>query len=230
MKALFRSPAVQGFLTAVLVAYLRVTYRTLRWRREHEDLAEAVWDAGGPVVCCFWHSRILISPPCWPLNRAQEPRALISLSKDGEFIARAVDQIGFPAIRGSSQKKTAPDKVKGGGDAMRDGLKWLRGGGGIAIPPDGPRGPAEIMQAGAPVLAQITNAPVLFMGLACEPAITLGGWDNGKVPLPFARAAVVWGRTDAPRATPGAELAADWSVQLSNLTRRAELLAAAAAD
>ena len=230
MKAFFRSTGVQGVLTAILVAYLRLTYRTLRWTRENESLAEAVWDAGGPVVVCFWHSRILISPPCWPLGRAQEPRALISLSKDGEFIARAVDKIGFPAIRGSSTKKSAPDKAKGGMDAIRDGLKWLKGGGGIAITPDGPRGPAEVMQAGAPVLAQMTGAPVLFMGLACEPAITLGGWDKGKVPLPFARAAVVWGRTDAPRATPGQELADAWSVQLSDLTRRAEFLAKGGVD
>ena len=230
MKAFFRSTGVQAVLTAILVAYLRLTYRTLRWTRVDEALAEAVWDAGGPVVCCFWHSRILISPPCWPLGRAQEPRALISLSKDGEFIARAVDQIGFPAIRGSSTKKSAPDKAKGGTDAIRDGLKWLKGGGGIAITPDGPRGPPEIMQAGAPVLAQMTAAPVLFMGLACTPAITLGGWDNGKIPLPFARAAVVWGRTDAPRSTPAAELANAWSVQLSDLTRRAEALAAGAVD
>jgi lysophospholipid acyltransferase (LPLAT)-like uncharacterized protein len=230
VKAFFRSPTVQRVLTAILVAYLRLTYRTLRWTKIDEGLAEVVWDAGGPVVTCFWHSRILISPPCWPLERAQEPRALISLSKDGEFIARAVDQIGFPAIRGSSTKKSAPDKAKGGSDALRDGLRWLKGGGGIAITPDGPRGPAEVMAEGAPVLAQMTNAPVLFMGLACEPAITLGGWDHGKVPLPFARAAVVWGRTDAPRTTPAAELAKSWAVMLSDLTRRAERLAGGRAD
>ena len=39
---------------------------------------------GGPVIVCFWHSRIALSPACWPLGRAQTPRALISLSADGD--------------------------------------------------------------------------------------------------------------------------------------------------
>ena len=100
MKSLFRAAWLQAVLAALFAAYLRLTLKTIRWRQEDRALAEAVWDAGGPVVVCFWHSRIALSPASWPLDRAQAPRALISLSADGAFIAKAMEKVGFPAIRG----------------------------------------------------------------------------------------------------------------------------------
>jgi lysophospholipid acyltransferase (LPLAT)-like uncharacterized protein len=179
------------------------------------------------VIVCFWHARISISPACWDLKRAQEPRALISLSADGEFIAKAVSWLGFPAIRGSSTKKSAPDKVKGGATAFRDVLKWLKGGGGIAITPDGPRGPAEQMAEGAVMLARVSRAPVLLVGLASHPCSRLGTWDRAVMPVPFGKGAIVW---DGPfQVTADDDLEAlrtDWAARLTAATERAEALAA----
>lgn len=226
MKALFRSAAVQAALAWILAAYLKLCIVTTRWRSENRAVAEAVWDAGGPVIVCFWHARISISPACWPLDRAQEPRALISLSPDGEFIAKAVSRLGFPAIRGSSTKKSAPDKVKGGAAAFRDVLKWLKGGGGIAITPDGPRGPAEQMAEGAVMLAKVSKAPVLLVGLAAAPSRRLRTWDRALLPLPFARGAIVWDGPIHVGADDDVEaLRREWAQRLTAATERAELLA-----
>jgi lysophospholipid acyltransferase (LPLAT)-like uncharacterized protein len=41
---------------------------------QNEGVAEQVWAEGGGVLCAFWHSRIGLSPACWPLDRAQPPR------------------------------------------------------------------------------------------------------------------------------------------------------------
>jgi lysophospholipid acyltransferase (LPLAT)-like uncharacterized protein len=228
VKALFRSPAVQGTLAFLLAGYLKLCISTIRWRSENRQAAEAVWDARGPVIVCFWHARISISPACWDLKRAQEPRALISLSPDGEFIARAVARLGFPAIRGSSTKKSAPDKVKGGATAFRDVLKWLKGGGGIAITPDGPRGPAEQMAEGAIMLAKVSKAPVLLVGLACRPASRLKTWDRAVLPAPFGRGAIVW---DGPiHAGPNDDVEAlrkEWAERLVAATGRAEAMVVA---
>ncbi len=226
MKTLFRSAAVQATLAWILAAYLKFCIVTTRWRSENRAVAEAVWDAKGPVIVCFWHARISISPACWPLDRAQEPRALISLSPDGEFIAQAVSRLGFPAIRGSSTKKSAPDKVKGGATAFRDVLKWLRAGNGIAITPDGPRGPAQTMAEGAVMLARVSRAPVLLVGLASRPARRLATWDRALLPLPFGRGAIVW---DGPiKVDPDDDLEAlrlDWARRLTAATERAEAIA-----
>lgn len=233
MSGLLRSPAAQALLGGIVAAYLGATLRTLRWRRENQAAIEAVWDAGGPVIVCFWHGRIALSPACWPMDRvragrAQEPRALISLSPDGAFIAGAMARLGFPAIRGSSTKDWDKAKRKGGASAFREVLRWLKGGGGVALTPDGPRGPAEAMAEGAALLAARSGAPVMLVGLACRPCVRLNSWDRTVLPLPFGRGAVVWA---GPLAAPAdrdslASVRADWAAALSDATARAEALVA----
>ncbi len=228
IKRLFRSPQVQAALAILFAAYLKLTLFTIRWRQEEREQAEAIWDRGGGVLVCFWHGRIALSPACWPLDRAQEPRALISLSPDGQFIAGAVARLGFPAIRGSSTKKSDPAKAKGGATAFRDVLRWVNSGGGVAITPDGPRGPAEQMAEGAPLLAKASGAPVLFVGLASRPCLRLKSWDRAVLPLPFARGAIVW--DSVPPVDRGADaqtlaaMGGDWAARLSAVTRRAEAM------
>ena len=227
LKSWFRRPDVQGALAWLMAAYLRFALATIRWKNVDRACAEAVWDLPREtrpgVIVCFWHSRIALSPACWPLGRAQEPRALISLSPDGQFIAGAVQRLGFPAIRGSSQKASDPAADKGGAAAFRDVLRWIKGGGGVAITPDGPRGPAETMKDGAPLLGRVSGAPVLFVGLAARPCLRLGSWDRAMIPLPFGRGAIVWaGGAPVARDADTEALASEWSARLSELTRRAE--------
>ena len=218
-----RHPWVQATLAWLFAGWLRLCLSTTRWQRDNQAPVDALWQEGGGVIVCFWHSRLSLSPACWDLSRAQEPRVMVSLSPDGEFITQAVDRLGFPAIRGSSSKKSAPDKAKGGAEAFRQGLRWLRTGGALALTPDGPRGPVESMAEGAIMLARASGAPVLLVGLASAPALTVDTWDRGKVPLPFGRGAIVW--ADPIRATRNADTAtlrAEWAARLSEVTRQAE--------
>ncbi len=228
MKRLFALPSVTTVAAALVSGYLHFCYRTMRWRQENREAAEQVWDAGGGVMLCFWHSRIPMSPECWPLERAQEGRALISLSRDGEFIAQTMEKLGFPAIRGSRAKATDPAKDKGGSAAFRDIIRWVKSGKMIAITPDGPRGPAEVMGEGPPTIARVSGVPVLLAGFACSPAIRLNSWDRMMIPLPFGRGAIVWdGPLQAPSDADAATLEAlkaDWGARLSVVTRRAETL------
>jgi lysophospholipid acyltransferase (LPLAT)-like uncharacterized protein len=59
--------------------------------------------------------------------------------------------------------------------------------------PDGPLGPRERVQAGIVVLAATTGAPIVPLAFAARPARRLASWDRFLVPLPFARAALVFG-------------------------------------
>jgi lysophospholipid acyltransferase (LPLAT)-like uncharacterized protein len=224
-----RSPLVVKALSTLFAAYLRLVFRTLRWTHVGSDAAQGVWDrrAETGAILCFWHARIPLSPNAWPQDesRRQPMRALISLSADGEFIARAMEKIGFPAIRGSSKKRTDPAKNKNGEQAFRDMVQWVRGGGGVAITPDGPRGPAERMEKGTPSLARLTGAPVVLVGLACRPCLRLKTWDGTVAPLPFGRAAMVWdGPLTAGRGDDVEILAEAWAARLSAVTDRAEAL------
>lgn len=202
---------------------MRFCIATIRWTHENQPVAEKVWDQGGGVLCVFWHSRIALAPACWPLGRAQPAKALISLSADGEFIAKAVARQGFPAVRGSSSNKDKAATAKGGAQALRDGLKQLKVGA-LAITPDGPRGPINVMAEGLPLMAKLSKAPVLFIGMSCSPAIRLNSWDRAVLPLPFGKGAVVWDRADFPVGAKMAEVVADWTARLNAVEARADAI------
>jgi lysophospholipid acyltransferase (LPLAT)-like uncharacterized protein len=218
-----RIPFIQNTLAWVLAAWMRFCFATIRWTHQNEGAAEAVWKQGGGVLAVFWHSRIGLSPACWPLDRATPAKALISLSADGEFIAKAVARQGFPAVRGSSANKDKAKAAKGGTQALRDGLKQLKVGG-LAITPDGPRGPARQMAEGLPMLAKISGAPALFIGLSCNPAIRLNSWDKAILPLPFGKGAVVWDVADYPQGADMADVVAAWTERLNAVEAEADAI------
>lgn len=218
-----RNPIIQSILSSVLAAWMRFCFATIRWTYENRAVAEQVWADGGGVLCAFWHSRIGLSPACWPLDRAQPAKALISLSPDGQFIAKAVALQGFPAVRGSSANKDKADRAKGGTQALRDGLKQLKIGA-LAITPDGPRGPVRQMAEGLPLLAKLSSAPVLFIGMSCAPNIRLNSWDRALLPLPFGKGAIVWDIARYPEGAELAAVAADWTARLTAVEARADAI------
>ncbi|MFN3538098.1 MAG: lysophospholipid acyltransferase family protein [Brevundimonas sp.] len=220
-----RHPGIQAVLSRLMAGWMRLCLGTIRWRYENRELVEAVWAQGGPVIVAFWHSRLALAPAGWDHGRGQPLRVMISLSPDGQFIADAVARLGFPAIRGSSQKREDPAKAKGGSQALRDALKWLKSGGAVALTPDGPRGPVRQMGEGLPVMARMSGAPVLLLGLACRPAVQLNSWDRAMLPLPFGRGAVVWDRVAIGRDTDPATVVADWTARLTAVEARADALA-----
>ena len=204
MKSLLRHPVTTSILGWIIWAYMAICGRTIRWQVEGEDLAREIWLAYPNIIVGAWHSTILLLPSGW--NRIirkwpkQKTRSamLISLSKDGEPVAKAIKHLGLEAVRGSStNKKKMSDK--GGMRALSEALRILKSGGGICITPDGPRGPAEIAQNGPIIMAQRTGAPILPYAIVSHGARRLNTWDRFRVPLPFTRGALVFGDAVIPR-------------------------------
>lgn len=218
-----RNPAIQTVLSHVLAAWMRFCVATTRWTFEGRDHVEQVWSDGGGVICTFWHSRIALCPSCWDMERAQPVKALVSLSTDGQFIARALALLGFPAVRGSTANKDKADAAKGGARALRDGLKQLKIGG-LAVTPDGPRGPNRVMGEGLPLMAKMSGAPVLIIGMSCKPAIRLNSWDRAVLPLPFGRGAVVYDLVRFPEGADVADVVGPWTDRLTAVEARADAI------
>lgn len=218
-----RNPVIRGGLAWLLAAWMRFCFATIRWSREGEAEVAAIWARGGGVIPIFWHSRLALSPASWPLDRATPTKALVSLSADGQFIARALERVGFPAIRGSTANKDKAQAAKGGSQALRDGLRQLKVGG-LAVTPDGPRGPANVMGEGVPLMSKLSGAPVVFLGLSCRPAIRLGSWDRALVPLPFGRGAIVYEVASYPEGAEPGDVARDWSARLTAVEARADAI------
>lgn len=215
-----RNPVVQTVLARLLAWWMGFCFATIRWTYEGRDDAEAVWRQGGGVLVVFWHSRVALGSASWPAH-GTPTRAMVSLSPDGEFFARALAHRGFPSIRGSSANKDKADRAKGGSHALREGLRQLKVGG-LAITPDGPRGPARQMAEGLPVLAKLSGAPAMLIGVSCKPAIRLNSWDRAVLPLPFGRGAIVYDVARYPEGAQIDDVVRDWTDRLTAAEVRAD--------
>ncbi|HEX7758154.1 MAG TPA: lysophospholipid acyltransferase family protein [Caulobacteraceae bacterium] len=231
MKTLLRSRAVQTVLALLAAGYLRLLFATLRWRYEDMSAARAVIDAPEGMIILFWHGRLAPAMASLALLKAKPRYAMVSLSRDGAFIARAAEWVGAPTIRGSMAKApTSEGKAtsKGGAHAFWRMLQAVRSGAAALLTPDGPRGPSQRMSLGAAQLAKLSGAPVMLCGFAASPAIAAKSWDNARFPLPFGRCALVaegplWLASDADEAATEAARA-DWEARLNAAQARAEAL------
>jgi lysophospholipid acyltransferase (LPLAT)-like uncharacterized protein len=130
-------------------------------------------------VYAFWHGKMLALAHEY---RGRGAVVLISQNRDGEIIASIVERMGYGTVRGSSSK--------GGRSAVEDMVDRSLSGRSVAVTPDGPRGPFEVMQPGLLVIGQRSRAPVLCLGVAAHPSTRMRSWDGFLVPHPFARCVV----------------------------------------
>jgi hypothetical protein len=154
------------------------------WRVERIGLAnhDAVFRSGGRCIFALWHARLLAGTYT---HRDRGIVALISRHRDGELVARAVEQLGYATARGSS--------TRGGEEGVLEMVSWAERGRSLTITPDGPRGPAERLKPGLVWLASRTGLPVLPVGAAARSEWRLRSWDGFRVPRPFARLIIAYG-------------------------------------
>jgi hypothetical protein len=229
VKSFFRSPLAQGILGWLVAAYIELLIRTVRWRFYNRGPVDEVMSGPQGLIALFWHGRIAQGMACRPLLRAKPRRVMISLSPDGEFIAKAASRLRIPPVRGSSGRE-GRRLSKGGAKAFRESLSFIRDGGVMIITPDGPRGPREELPIGPLMMARAAACPVYIMSLAAAPALTLKSWDRARIPLPFARGQVVLdGPLILPETTDGdalEQVRLDWQARMRVGQARAESLLA----
>jgi lysophospholipid acyltransferase (LPLAT)-like uncharacterized protein len=183
------APVLAAVAPPLAACLVRSLGRTLRLVVEGTDELGPLWQARRPLIYAVWHGRILMIP--WLNARlrrtagARSARILASRSPDGELITRYARRFGLDVVRGSSSR--------GGSAALRALVGALRVGEDVAVIPDGPRGPCRRAQPGVVVLAALSGAPIVPVGFAARPARHLASWDEFMIPLPFARAAAVFG-------------------------------------
>lgn len=138
------------------------------------------------VIWAFWHSKVFLMPVVFHKYFSErQGTVLTSSSRDGQIIVEVMKRFGLNAIRGSTNK--SPVK------ALRESMHYLRSerGGDLAVTPDGPRGPAKVIQPGIIKLAQLANVPIMPISITYDKFIKLKTWDNFQIPLPFCKVDVV---------------------------------------
>lgn len=167
-------PGLYYLFTRLLFASCRIERFDFDRRRRCQEK--------GPFIAIFWHySTYLIIDE----SRGLDMTAMVSGSKDGEFMARFLERLGYRAVRGSRRK--------GGLGALKEMVRWVSKGRSAGIVADGSQGPPQVMQAGAILLASKSGAPIVPMTWAADRYYTFKSWDRSILPKPFARVAMCYG-------------------------------------
>ncbi len=128
-----------------------------------------------PCIYVMWHANQFL---VYGIEDKAHLSILISNSKDGEIVARAVAKMGFKVVRGSSGKKGAVESTM-------QMLHRLKDGECVGIMVDGPSGPLHKVKNGAIKLAQISGAPIIpaYWYSPQKTFISLPSWDKMKTPF-----------------------------------------------
>lgn len=175
----------ERILAFTAASILRLLFLTVRLHLD-DRCGLSTNSVANPVILCFWHNRILGITLAFLRKYPKQERGgvtvLTSPSKDGEILARLMDALGMGSVRGSSSRR--------GSRALLELVRIIRGGGDIAITPDGPRGPRYSLGPGVILLAQTTGATILPTHARFSRCFRMKTWDGFIIPLPFSTISV----------------------------------------
>ncbi len=160
----------------VLGVLVTVLCKTLRIEKKNFFRLNEFLEKNTKCIVAFWHGTMLIS---WFLLKNKNFSALVSKSKDGEYLTSVLKKWGYNVIRGSSRD--------GGKAALNLMIETAGKDGSLAITPDGPTGPPFKLKAGSVIVAQRTGIPLFLVGISCSDSLKLKSWDSFEIPKPFSK-------------------------------------------
>ncbi len=204
------------FLSTLIVVALHKTYRYKFFNEMYRRDAEKVHPKQSFVIAS-WHQNCFAGILA---HAGQRITLLVSKSLDGEIVSRLAKAIGLQSIRGSSKK--------GGQEALDKLIVATREGARSAFTIDGPKGPIFEIKRGVFTLAAETGAPILPLVAVGARYWTLHkAWDKFRIPKPFTRVAVLYGK---PMFVTPTELAEDIEGLRARLTKELVTLEIQAID
>lgn len=137
-------------------------------------------------IYCAWHEDLL--PYFTVYIRYREPYAWINHPL---WFMKPIHII----LRWMGMKKLfLGSSGHGGRDAMLQVVEHLKSGYNTFINPDGPAGPPYVLKPGVLQMSKLSGIPIVPVRFELTHYFRLGAWDRKKVPLPFSRIKVVYGK------------------------------------
>jgi lysophospholipid acyltransferase (LPLAT)-like uncharacterized protein len=184
LKKKFRNiKKLPNFLFIIPVSAVKLS--KLCMRTELVDPFKCIDPDKFPFITVTWHNRLLFFPVMFTRPIREKTVAMVSASRDGQYVTDICRLFGIKSVRGSSSKK--------GFIAFNDALKFLKDRCNISITPDGPRGPRYKMSRGPIVLASKTGYPVLPVSINYSAYWEIRSWDRFQIPKPWAKVSLVLG-------------------------------------
>lgn len=136
-----------------------------------QENSRAGAETSKPAIFAIYHGRMVGLPGLRPKSKMT---ILISNSRDGEIIARALTEIGFSTARGSP--------AHGGVRGALEMKTAARANSRLAMMVDGPRGPRYEVKPGLVRLAEITGLPIIPFVSHTRQNYWMDSWDNFMAP------------------------------------------------
>jgi len=173
------------FLAPLAYLLLRLYLSLIRVRTLHEDALLHFLQTGRKVVAPVWHQRFLGVLGYVTKFRYLSLSIMISMSRDGDWIAPVVKWLGLRPVRGSS--------TRGGKEALAAMVQDLAQNQAAIHIVDGPRGPKASIKAGLIRLAQLSKAAIIPIYISVDRAWVTHSWDRFLIPKPFSRVFIRFG-------------------------------------
>jgi lysophospholipid acyltransferase (LPLAT)-like uncharacterized protein len=178
-----KSDSLKYFLaSSAITGYLHLVGKTTPVKWTYNDKVRDLEKEGKNFIYAIWHCRLAF---LIYTHKFTKVCALVSQSKDGEYLAKVLKNFGMCVTRGSTSK--------GGTSALLGLIDKANEGYHPILTPDGPRGPRGSVQQGILFLAQKTGLPIVPVSCGLERKKVFRSWDRFQLPLPFGRAHVVYG-------------------------------------
>ena len=137
------------------------------------------------IIGITWHNRLMFICPAFPRKVMKNTSAVISASRDGQYLADFLGFFGAEALRGSSSRK--------GANALLGAIRAIESGRNVVFTPDGPRGPKYQIKIGPVAVAAKTGAVIVPFVLNSSRCWKLKSWDEFQIPNPFSTLTMVIG-------------------------------------
>jgi lysophospholipid acyltransferase (LPLAT)-like uncharacterized protein len=189
LRNVLRSSWLQRAVGWLAAEYLRLVWLTNKFSFDPPDVYEIV-EPQMPAIFAFWHGQHFLTPFI-KTKDSYKAKVLISLHRDGEFNAIAVERLGIGTIRGSGDHGSAFHR-KGGVGAFKEMVRALAENYNVAMTADVPKR-SRIAGLGVIMLARESGRPIMPFAMATSRFIRLKNWDRTTINLPFGRGALVGG-------------------------------------
>ena len=173
-------PALTSF---IFVNLYKAICATLRIKEENREAVDAANARGERLIFCLWHDELF---SLIPVSRQIKVVAIVSPSKDGDYLERILESNNVGAVRGSS--------TRGGVRALLSLARMMKNELVHAcITIDGPAGPRHKAKEGGLFLANRTNARIIPVRIYMKNAFKAPTWDRFQIPLPFSKVVIRFG-------------------------------------
>jgi hypothetical protein len=171
----------------LLTGFIRFITATLRIEKIGEESTREIRLKNSRIVYTVWHGRHFLVIPEFG---SPDVCVLTSTSRDGTLLADILKRFKFNIIPGSSHKSPVR--------ALLTSIQRMKEGKDLIFAVDGPTGPIYEFKPGALFVAKKADAFIVPVTFSYKPAIRFKSWDRYMLPLPFAKAKMVFGEPFRP--------------------------------